>query len=547
MDASRSVTKKQGAWYYAFLIVCAWFISGCGEISLTPPDAPVSAQNPKDPYYHAQQALEAGRLQEAINWWEQILPSDPNYMDAQLAIATARRQIEGVQQTETAEFNALSEFETYLQQAEALEQQGHMREALQLYERAQALEPQNLSLQQKIQDLFSLFEDESERHKRLGELYLAQAEYQKARQEWEALLKADPSNNLAKQRLADIEALTTTSDKVFVQRGRSLLKKGLIHQAQAEFEKARRVNPTNQQTQAYLAQLSAIPFTEYTVSKGDTLSSIAQKYSNDGVDYLIIADFNQLPADAPLKIGHRLKIPHTSGLKQTVAPEVADAPSEITVVADTDAPASRAPEKTDATRALEQQMFDQGLEAYQHGNYREAINLFNQVYEKDPENQEAYEYFMRAMLNIQQGTTTSPEPQPQPNQPTPPAERSAPAETELDTLLRTAQAHREAGKLNDALAGFEQAAQLARGNPAIAQQIVATREELEKAISTHLNEGIRYFNREALEEAIAEWQKVLALDPTHQQALNYKKQAEKRLEALSATPTPEPIEGILSR
>ena len=194
-------------------------------------------------------------------------------------------------------------------------------------------------------------------------------------------------------------------------------------------------------------------------------------------------------------------------------------------------------------------MFAQGLEAYQHGNYREAINLFNQVYEKDPENQEAYEYFMRAMLNIQQGTPTSPVQQPQtkPNQPAPPAEQSAPAETELDTLLRTAQAHREAGKLNDALATFEQAAQLARNNPAIAQQIAATREELEKAITTHLNEGIRYFNREALEEAIAEWQKVLALDPTHQQALNYKKQAEKRLEALSATPTPEPIEGILSR
>jgi tetratricopeptide (TPR) repeat protein len=446
-------------------------------------------------------------------------------MDAQFGIHTARVQMDQIQQRETARTRTLSQIETLIAQAEQLEQQSKFSEAVKKYEEVRLLDPKNAFLHTKIEELHALLDNVLERHTRLGEVYLAQGEYHKSKAEWEQLLLVDPTNEKAKQRLADLEVLTATSDTVFVKRGQALFEKGLINAAKAEFEKARRVNPANERTPEYLATLEQIPFTEYTIQKGDTLSSIAEKYAGS---YKILADFNGFQKNTRLKAGQVIKIPHILGFKKALDPGKKDIVL-ATPTAETPTPAKSAKaqqiEKAD-NKTLLAQAFQEGVTAFQEGKYREAIGLFEQVLVQDPENEEAYQYFVHASDNVRRGASTG-ESAPEP---------SAPGEqpkSDVQILMETGVAYREAGEIKQAIATFEQAYQLAPDDPQIVKSLDETRDDLRKLITAHLNEGIKQFNQDALKEAILEWDKVLELDPSNRQASDYKKRAQDMLNTLA--------------
>jgi tetratricopeptide (TPR) repeat protein len=476
-------------------------------------------------FQDAQQAFDEGKFQRAIDLWEQIPPSTPQYIDAQFGIHTARVQMEQIQQRETTRTRTLSQVETLIAQAEQFEQQGNFPEAVKKYEEARLLDPKNAVLHTKIEELHALIDNALERHVRLGEVYLAQGEYNKSKAEWEQLLLVDPTNEKAKQRLADLEVLTATSDTVFVKRGQALFEKGLINAAQAEFEKARRVNPANDQTLEYLATLEQVPFTEYPIQKGDTLSSIAEKYAGS---YKILADFNGIQKNTRLKAGQVIKIPHVLGFKKTLDPGKKDIVLEIPT-AEISTPAksveAQSFEKTD-NKVLLAQTFQGGVTAFQEGKYREAVSLFEQVLIQDPENEEAYQYFMHASDNVRRGIADGEST----SEPSAPGEQPKP---EVQILLENGVASREAGEIKQAIATFEQAYQLAPDDPQIGKYLDETRDELRKLITAHLNEGIKQFNQDALKEAILEWDKVLELDPANRQAIGYKKRAQDMLNTLA--------------
>jgi tetratricopeptide (TPR) repeat protein len=319
--------------------------------------------------------------------------------------------------------------------------------------------------------------------------------------------------------------LTATSDTVFVKRGQALFEKGLIKAAKAEFEKARRVNPANERTPEYLATLEQIPFTEYTIQKGDTLSSIAAKYAGS---YKILADFNGFQKNTRLKAGQVIKIPHVRGFNKVLDPGKKDIVL-ATPTAETTTPAKSAEaqqtEKT-ASKTLLAQAFQEGVTAFREGKYREAIGLFEQVLVQDPENEEAYQYFGRASENVRRGIADGemiPEPLTPGEQP----------KSEVQILMEAGVGYREAGEIKQALATFEQAYQLTPDDPQIVKYLDETRDDLQKLITAHLNEGIKQFNQDALKEAILEWDKVLELDPVNRQAIDYKKRAQDMLNTLA--------------
>lgn len=523
-------------WVTGYFFVCVFYGSmvflggGCGAISFTSPPEE-SVEEAALLSQQAQELFDSGQFKQAITLWEQIPPTAPQYIDAQLAIRTARLQIKQIKEEQTISSKTSSEFDAYIAKAEQFEEQGDLREALQFYEEAQLLEPKNTLLYNKIEELHALLEDALERHKSLGELYLARGEYEQSKAEWERLLLIDSSNEQAKQRLADIEVLTATSDRVFYQRGRSLLKKGFVNAAKAEFEKALRVNPTNARTLDSLSKLGNVPFTEYTVKKGDTLSSIAERYTQTPSDFLILADFNAFDPKDPLKIGQRIKIPHILGFRKALDPKGQDVLTGTSDVEPDRPTGSRnlmAPEETGVLESTEQ-LFEQGVMAYNRGNYREAMKLFNQVYERDPENQEAYDYFMRATTSIRRGA-----PIVEVNPDLIAEQQGEVAISEVESLVQAGIALHEAGKLRKAIITFEQAVQLDPENAEIARYLEEIQDEMKKLITAHLNEGIKQFNQEALEDAIAEWDKVLELDPSNQQAAEYRERAEKMLDILAS-------------
>lgn len=519
------------------LCSCVWIVllGGCAGFF---PDERQRAVAPADEslFLEAQQLYDYGQFQRAINVWEQVLPSDPRYVDAQMGIRKARLKIEEMKDQQLVSSQRTSQIDTYIAQAQELEQKGDLTGAVQVYEEARQLDPKNIYLYNKIEELHALLDDTLERHARLGDIYLAQGAYEQSKAEWEQLLLLEPSNEKAQQRLADLEVLTATSDTIFVNRGRALLEKGLIYAAIAEFEKARRVNPANEVTETYLSKLQNVSFTEYTVQKGDTLSSIAQRYTGSSSQYQILADFNQLDANEPLRVGQIIRTPHVLGFKKALAPGENDglfAPAS----SDQQAPESRtlqppAPLDEREMQSLAATM-NEGIAAYQEGRYREAMSLLQDVLLRDPDNEQAYAYFVKATEYIRRG------PSGDDTRAVPPSAEEIVAEedtqdSEAQKLLQAAIASREAGDLKAAIAIFEQAYQLDPENSRIIDELEETRDELKKLITAHLNEGIKYFNQDALEAAILEWEKVLELAPSHRQAADYKKRAETMLETLSS-------------
>jgi hypothetical protein len=121
-----------------------------------------------------------------------------------------------------------------------------------------------------------------------------------------------------------------------------------------------------------------------------------------------------------------------------------------------------------------------------------------------------------------------PEPTPEP-EPTPTPE---PAKPNVQTIIQNGIAYHEAGDIKKAIATFERALELDPGNAKATQYLQEARTELQALITMHLNKGLAYFNQEALEDAIQEWDKVLALDPSNQKAAEYKQRAQKQLDAI---------------
>jgi len=114
----------------------------------------------------------------------------------------------------------------------------------------------------------------------------------------------------------------------------------------------------------------------------------------------------------------------------------------------------------------------------------------------------------------------------------PKPEKPEPKKSDVQSIIQEGKAYHEKGELKKAIASFEQALKLEPGNTDAATQLQATQDELKASVDSHLKQGIKYFNQENLEDAMTEWKKVLELDPTNKDALDYKEKTQKRLDAL---------------
>lgn len=90
----------------------------------------------------------------------------------------------------------------------------------------------------------------------------------------------------------------------------------------------------------------------------------------------------------------------------------------------------------------------------------------------------------------------------------------------------------DAGQVNKAIASFEKAKKQDPNNAEAAQYLQQARAKRQELIQQHLNQGIEYFRKEQLQEAMREWNAVLDLDSNHSEALDYKARTQKMLDAL---------------
>ncbi len=132
------------------------------------------------------------------------------------------------------------------------------------------------------------------------------------------------------------------------------------------------------------------------------------------------------------------------------------------------------------------------------------------------------------VLDRVKGLGKSEQPEPKKTEP----KKTEPKKPDVQNIIKQGIAHREAGNLKKAMASFEQALGTDPKNAEAAQYLQETQNELDALIESYLKQGIKYFTDDALQEAMAEWNKVLELDPSNAKALDYKERTQNKLDAL---------------
>lgn len=88
------------------------------------------------------------------------------------------------------------------------------------------------------------------------------------------------------------------------------------------------------------------------------------------------------------------------------------------------------------------------------------------------------------------------------------------------------------GKHLDALKTFLQVLDRNPRHREAAEYLDQTRQALRPDIDAYFRAGLQYYTRDNYQAAIAEWDKVLLIDPNHQGTLEYRKRADEKLKAL---------------
>lgn len=110
--------------------------------------------------------------------------------------------------------------------------------------------------------------------------------------------------------------------------------------------------------------------------------------------------------------------------------------------------------------------------------------------------------------------------------------KPTPEPPDVQKIIETGISQLESGKINKAIASFEQALEADPNNTQAAGYLKKAQKEKQRLIQEHLNKGIKYFTEDLLKEAMVEWNKVLELDPSHKKALEYKERTQEQLDAL---------------
>nr|WP_320132970.1 tetratricopeptide repeat protein [uncultured Holophaga sp.] len=235
-------------------------------------------------------------------------------------------------------------------------------------------------------------------------------------------------------------------------------------------------------------------------------------------------------------------------------------------------PAPR-PSSTELTKLLER-----GCALYDVGQIAEALELWNEVLDRDPGNPLAQGYIQQARRMLPQ----------EPPAPAPVAavEPSAPEEAPTETLLKEGCTLYDMGELQGALAKWEKALAADPGHPLARQYAEGARRELglpalaaapipaasaggelpqdapppapgredEDPLGRMIIEGVQLFDMGMPEEAILRWERVLEQAPDQAEAQGYLAMARQAAEApappsaqvVTAPPEADPLQGLFS-
>jgi tetratricopeptide (TPR) repeat protein len=372
-------------------------------------------------------------------------------------------------------------------------------------------------------EVISVLEDREDRFVKArlqkGREHEREGDRVEALKQYKIALTVDPSCQEAIEGVSRLEAVLKSSAGEHYKKGLEEKRQGKYAQARQQLLTSLRLRPDYSEALEMLTSLKEPQVKGYLVHKiqpGESLSQLAAVYYGDYRKFPIIASYNNLSDPAVVSVGQEIKIPEVDGMDLSAHkgyPKGGGAE-------DTGGPLQGKEDEPDLKPEAVDQVItyrELGLELFKEKRYEEALAEFNKVICTRPDDKVALEYSYQSCF-----------------------EMAMDLYEKQDYLAARDQFRLALQYKNDCR----------RCNAYIKKS-----EELYKAL--HYKQGIRYYGREQLTEAIREWEMVRALDPSYKRVgyyINKAKEMLKRLEDLreelkegSALPPVTSRKGIIGR
>jgi tetratricopeptide (TPR) repeat protein len=153
------------------------------------------------------------------------------------------------------------------------------------------------------------------RHRERAEALERQGALRQALDEWDVALTIAPDDAASRAGRARLAAQIEDAVAKRIQEGRAALGRGAVQEARRLFLGALALAPANRVAfEALQNEARELPFIPHVVRAGDTLAALAQRYYGDRTRSEVIWETNRLAPNARLAAGTTLKIPEIPGV-----------------------------------------------------------------------------------------------------------------------------------------------------------------------------------------------------------------------------------------
>jgi tetratricopeptide (TPR) repeat protein len=316
-------------------------------------------------------------------------------------------------------------------------------------------------------------------HREKAEALERDGHLRRARDEWKIALTIKRDDAAAREGKRKLEALIEQAVSDGIRQGQEALGRGAQLQARRYFLAALALDPANRVAfEALQTKVKEVRFITHTVRPGETLAMLAERYYGDRSRSEVIWEINQLPPNSRLVAGTTLRIPEMPGLTFVQPESHAKVSREV-------------PARGEETLESDPLLVE-AREAFEKGEYKVALASVDKVLAGNPKYPEG--------IDLQK-----------------------------EILYRLGRSQFETKQYEDS---YQTLTQLAKVAPNFQDSAALLRQVRGRLVQHYYSQGLRFFQEERLEEAIAQWRNVLQLDPGHASAKKNIEQAQRFLKAL---------------
>lgn len=147
----------------------------------------------------------------------------------------------------------------------------------------------------------------------------AQGDLVKALEQYKVALTVDPENQVAREKIGQLESKLGELAEKHYQDGVAFRRKGEYDRGRQEFLTALRYNPDHPEARKMLQERAIEPqqvkgYVLHTIQPDESISMVAKKYYGDYKKFQIIAEYNQLEDATKVRVGQEIKVPVIEGM-----------------------------------------------------------------------------------------------------------------------------------------------------------------------------------------------------------------------------------------